>query len=85
MREYLEFVDDVLYDFNGELGPEDIYHMTYKEIGYMRDHRKKHHPRQAESLASLLTEPPGSTSGGKAQDTSLATHPAHRPPGKPAI
>lgn len=79
MREYLEFVDDVLYDFNGELGPEDIYRMTYKEIGYLRDHRKRHHPREAEGLAKLLTEPVGVTP----KEPSPQSHPAHRPPGRP--
>ena len=79
MRDYLEFVDDVLYDFNGELGPEDIYKMTYKEIGYLCEHRRKTHPREAEGLAKLLTEPAAST----AREPSPRTHPAHRPPGRP--
>lgn len=57
----MEYVDDVLYDFHGDLTKEDIYHMTYKEIGYMRLHRKKHHPREADTLASLLTQPTGGT------------------------
>lgn len=35
------YIDQVLYDFGGQLSIQDIYHMTYKEIGYMRQHRKK--------------------------------------------
>jgi len=34
------YVDEVLEEFQGQLSIEDIYHMTYKEIGYLRKHRQ---------------------------------------------
>ena len=37
----MSYVDDILDEFQGELSVEDIYHMTYKEIGYLRKHRRK--------------------------------------------
>lgn len=43
------YIDDILDEFNGQLSIQDIYHMTYKEIGYLRKHRaeliKKRGPR----------------------------------------
>jgi len=33
-------VDEVLHEFRGELRIEDIYKMTYKELGYLREHRR---------------------------------------------
>ena len=35
------YVDMVLDEFGGQLSINDIYHMTYKEIGYMRKHRQE--------------------------------------------
>lgn len=54
MKRYLEFVDEILYEFQGHLRFEDICKMTYKEIGYMREHRRKHHPPEADSIARAL-------------------------------
>ena len=31
MKQYMEFVDDVLYEFDGQLSFSDIKNMTYKE------------------------------------------------------
>ena len=28
--------------------------MTYKEIGYIREHHKKHHPKEADILSKSL-------------------------------
>ena len=36
----MAFVDEVLYEFRGQLSLSDIYNMTYKEIGYLREHRR---------------------------------------------
>jgi len=36
----MNYVDQILYEFDGQLSISDIYHLTYKEIGYMRKHRK---------------------------------------------
>ena len=54
MKQYLEFVDDLLYEFDGQLQVSDIMRMTYKELGYMREHRRKHHPREADALTKAL-------------------------------
>jgi hypothetical protein len=50
----MEFVDDLLYEFDGQLSVSEIKQMTYKEIGYLREHRKKTHPREADILAKGL-------------------------------
>lgn len=54
MKQYMEFVDDILYEFDGQLSVSDIKAMTYKELGYLREHRRKHHPREADVLAKGL-------------------------------
>lgn len=54
MKQYMEYVDDILYDFDGQLSVSDIKSMTYKELGYLREHRKKAHPREADVLAKGL-------------------------------
>ena len=41
MKEYMAYVDEILYEFEGQLSIRDIYNMTYKEIGYLREHRNK--------------------------------------------
>lgn len=33
-------IDDVLWEFRGQLSLNDIYNMTYKELGYLREHRR---------------------------------------------
>lgn len=40
------YIDDVLDEFGGQLSLNDIYTMTYKEIGYMRKHRKEINKRK---------------------------------------
>lgn len=49
----MNYIDQVLYDFNGQLSINDIYHMTYKEIGYMRNHRRKLIEERGPTLGDL--------------------------------
>lgn len=37
----MAMVDEVLFEFRGQLRIEDIYNMTYKELGYLREHRRE--------------------------------------------
>ena len=50
-------VDEILFEFRGQLSISDIYHMSYKELGYLREHRKAllSDPRiqKAQAAASL--------------------------------
>lgn len=41
IESFMAFVDSVLYEFKGQLSLQDIYGMTYKELGYLRNHREK--------------------------------------------
>jgi len=54
------FVDDVLWEFKGQLRVEDIYHMTYKELGYLREHRrdrlKDKNVAQSEALKEMINQ-----------------------------
>lgn len=50
----MAFVDDVLADFHGDLTYQDVIHMTYKEIGYLREHRKKYHPKEMDAVTKAL-------------------------------
>ena len=34
-------LDDVLEEFDGQLSIDEIYHLTYKELGYLRKHRRE--------------------------------------------
>ena len=34
-------IDEVLFEFRGQLTISDIYNMTYKELGYLREHRRE--------------------------------------------
>lgn len=36
----MAFVDTVLYEFKGQLSYNDILHMSFKELGYLRKHRE---------------------------------------------
>jgi len=36
----MSYVDEILYEFEGQLRIQDIYGMTYKELGYLRKHRR---------------------------------------------
>lgn len=40
MEDVYGYIDDVLYEFDGQLKYHDILNMTYKEIGYLMKHRK---------------------------------------------
>ena len=35
----MAMIDEVLFEFRGQLSLNDIYNMTYKELGYLREHR----------------------------------------------
>lgn len=58
MKTFMEFVDDILYEFDGQISVSEIKKMTYKELGYLRDHRRKAHPREADALAKALMSKP---------------------------
>lgn len=53
-------VDDVLYEFKGQLTLQDIYSLTYKELGYLREHRHNRladkNVAQTEALKSLVND-----------------------------
>lgn len=53
-------VDDVLYEFKGQLTLQDIYSLTYKELGYLREHRHNRltdkNAAQTEALKSLVND-----------------------------
>lgn len=34
------YIDDILLEFGGDLSYHEILHMSYKEIGYLRNHRQ---------------------------------------------
>ena len=42
----MAYVNDVLDEFDGQLSKDDIYAMTYKELGYLRRHRKETNKRK---------------------------------------
>lgn len=75
----MAFVDDVLDEFDGQLTYQDIYQMTYKELGYLRMHRKEHHPQEAKVLAKALMN--GQIPAGQNQ---RQRHPAGRGKQRPA-
>lgn len=47
------YIDNVLDEFDGQLSLDDIYHMTYKEIGYMRKHRRKLNKEKGPKIKGL--------------------------------
>ena len=47
------YIDDVLDEFNGQLSVNDIYHMTYKEIGYLRKHRAELIKKRGPKLSDM--------------------------------
>ena len=51
------FVDDILYEFGGQLSINDIYNLTYKELGYLREHRhqllRERQQAQEEAIAKM--------------------------------
>lgn len=50
------FVDEVLWEFKGQLTFNDIYHMTYKELGYLRRHRQKIREALAKKPGAAMSE-----------------------------
>lgn len=47
------YVDAVIDEFDGQLSLQDIYHMTYKELGYMRKHREKMNKEKGPQLKDI--------------------------------
>lgn len=37
----MEEIDDILMEFRGQLSIDDILHLTYKELSYLRKHRQQ--------------------------------------------
>lgn len=54
----MALIDDILYEFRGQIRIEDIYNMTYKELGYLREHRqeklKDKNVSQSEAIRDLV-------------------------------
>ena len=48
------YVDMVLDEFGGQLSINDIYHMTYKEIGYLRKHRQELNKKKQPDFSNLM-------------------------------
>lgn len=46
----MNLVNEVLDEFNGQLRYEDILHMTYKELGYIRQARSQLNQAKAKSF-----------------------------------
>lgn len=58
IQAFMGLVDDVLYEFKGQLRLEDIYRLTYKELSYLREHRlnklKDKNVAQSEAMRELV-------------------------------
>jgi hypothetical protein len=58
IKSFMGLVDDILYEFKGQLRLEDIYQLTYKELAYLREHRmnrlKDKNAAQNEALQGLI-------------------------------
>ena len=52
----MEFIDEVLFEFKGQLSLQDIYGMTYKELGYLRQHRAKIREELAKTPGGAIQE-----------------------------
>jgi hypothetical protein len=50
---FLNNVDDILYEFEGQLTYSEILEMTYKEIDILRKHRRSRKQAEAKSGAAL--------------------------------
>ena len=52
------YVDSVLMDFKGQLRYDEILHMTYKEIGYLKEHRIEYYKNRQNksSMGEALEE-----------------------------
>ena len=49
----MSYVNIVLDEFDGQLSINDIYHMTYKEIGYLRKHREELNKKKQPDLKDI--------------------------------
>ena len=49
----MNYVDDILDEFKGQISINDIYHMTYKEIGYLRKHRAEMNKKRGPTLSDV--------------------------------
>ena len=50
----MAYVDDILDEFSGQISINDIYHMTYKELGYLRKHRRELNKKKNQSGKSQM-------------------------------
>ena len=54
----MNLVDEILFEFRGQLSLSDIYQMTYKELGYLREHRRammsNNKVAQADAIQSMV-------------------------------
>ena len=41
IQDLYDYIDQILYEFDGQLSLNDIYNTTFKEIAYLRKHRLK--------------------------------------------
>ena len=51
----MSYVDIVLDEFGGQLSLNDIYSMTYKEIGYLRKHRQELNKQKQPKINDINT------------------------------
>lgn len=54
----MDYMNTVLDEFAGQLSYDDIKHMTYKELGYLRKHRTALNKRKggtSQGLGKLLS------------------------------
>jgi len=47
------YIDTILDEFKGQLSIQDIYHMTYKEINYLRQHRAEMVRKRGHRLSDI--------------------------------
>lgn len=53
----LGYIDQVLYEFQGQLSITDIKGMTYKELGLLRKHRLKLNHARNEAIEAAAKNP----------------------------
>lgn len=53
----LGYIDQVLYEFQGQLSITDIKGMTYKELGLLRKHRTKLNIARNDALENAAKNP----------------------------
>jgi len=49
----MAYINEILDEFDGQLSIDDIEHKTYKEIGYLRIHRRKLNERKGGDSRNL--------------------------------